>query len=327
MHIADWYATFCALAGCDSADEAPGVPPPDSINLWPALSARGVPSPRASVALSEMALLRWPYKLVLGKQGGLGYWTGQKQPNGTQLEDDDPGCPDDGCVFHLVDDPTEHKDLAPLMPELRANLTAELRAVVATAWQTGDDCCPGFSRCITQDEYVAAHRGFLGPVCERGDLPEPKGTTPNGFSSAVRVEQGLLRGRCSPVPGVDPTANTSLPEVCFFGAVPFAAPPVGALRWRAPQPPVLWTGERDATSLGPMCLQMNDTASPAVGNESCLFLNVWAPAGCMSAGGCATMLWIHGGGYAIGSGINYDGARDAALAQDVVLVTVNYRLS
>jgi para-nitrobenzyl esterase len=86
-----------------------------------------------------------------------------------------------------------------------------------------------------------------------------------------------------------------------------------------------------------MCLQANDKGPefPPQGNESCLFLNVWSPQACMrSAGasppeagtGCAVLLWIHGGGYNIGSGINYDGASDAALAKDVIYVTTNYRL-
>ena len=167
MHICDWYATFCALAGCDPSDDADGVPPPDSLNLWGALSARGVPSPRTAVPLSDSAHVRWPYKLVLGRQGGLGFWTGRLQPNGTALVDDDPGCPDLGCLFDLLADPGEHHDLAPTMPKLRAKLTAELHAVLATAFQTGDNCCPGFTKCTTQDAYVAAHQGFLGPVCEK----------------------------------------------------------------------------------------------------------------------------------------------------------------
>ena len=139
---------------------------------------------------------------------------------------------------------------------------------------------------------------------------------PTQCSPVARVAQGLLRGNCSLAEG----------GVCFFGAVPFAAPPLGALRFRAPQPPLPWAGERDAARLGPQCLQLTDPSSPPVGNESCLFLNVWTPAACAAGGGCATMLWVHGGGYAIGSGINYDGAKDAALAKDVVVVTINYRL-
>jgi para-nitrobenzyl esterase len=86
-----------------------------------------------------------------------------------------------------------------------------------------------------------------------------------------------------------------------------------------------------------MCLQTNDKGPgfPPQGDESCLFLNIWSPQACMRAAGalpseahpgCAVLLWVHGGGYNIGSGINYDGMSDAALAGDVIYVTINYRL-
>jgi len=142
-------------------------------------------------------------------------------------------------------------------------------------------------------------------------------------SAVVQVAQGLLRGNCS------------LPSsgVCFFGGVPFAAPPTGNLRWRAPRPPLPWEGERAATSLGPICPQ---AGAVGVQDESCLFLNVWSPPSCMNIaangrgsatnGGCAVLLWIHGGGYVIGSGGDYDLASDASLAGDVIFVTTNYRL-
>ena len=131
--------------------------------------------------------------------------------------------------------------------------------------------------------------------------------------SLVHLRQGLLRGNCS------------LPDsVCFFGDIPFAAAPVGVNRWKAPQPPPRWTGERNATIHGPMCLQVE---GDVVGDEDCLYLNVYATRHCLIAGGCAAMIWIHGGGYMIGSGINYDGTKNAALAKDVLIVTINYRLS
>jgi para-nitrobenzyl esterase len=131
----------------------------------------------------------------------------------------------------------------------------------------------------------------------------------NMNGSLVRIRQGLLRGNCSD-------------DVCFFGRIPFAAPPIGDRRWKAPQPPPRWTGERDATAHGPMCLQVEDGV---VGDEDCLHLNIYASRRCLTAGGCATMLWLHGGGYVIGSGINYDGTKNVALAKDVLIVTTNYR--
>ncbi len=118
--------------------------------------------------------------------------------------------------------------------------------------------------------------------------------------------------------------------------IPFAAPPTGELRWRAPQPPAKWAGVRDALKLGSACPQLagilSDTpdAKPGtvVGNEDCLYLNVYAPSG--SAGEVAkrklpVMVWFHGGGNSVGHAGGYDGSELAA-RYGVVVVTTNYRL-
>lgn len=111
--------------------------------------------------------------------------------------------------------------------------------------------------------------------------------------------------------------------------IPFAAPPVGDLRWRAPQPPEPWEGVREAIAPGNVCPQKPSPlagagrdAPPSVGAEDCLYLNVWAPANAVNL---PVMFWIHGGGNTIGSGDGYVGARLAA-AHDLVIVTINYRL-
>ncbi|MDB5446248.1 MAG: putative carboxylesterase [Phenylobacterium sp.] len=117
-----------------------------------------------------------------------------------------------------------------------------------------------------------------------------------------------------------------------FLGIPYAAPPVTDLRWRAPQPPAPWAGVRAANSFGPACLQpplpaaLARVAVDARQSEDCLYLNVWAPT---SAAGrkLPVMMWIHGGSYIIGSGAwpSYDGA---AFARDeVICVTLNYRLN
>lgn len=120
-----------------------------------------------------------------------------------------------------------------------------------------------------------------------------------------------------------------------FGArawmgVPFAEPPVGNLRWRTPQPPGKWTATREALAAGNLCPQMKSLLSGDAGNpdsnmagsEDCLYLNIWAPANARSQ---PVMLWIHGGGNTIGHGGSYNSAM-LATSQDVVVVTINYRL-
>ena len=120
----------------------------------------------------------------------------------------------------------------------------------------------------------------------------------------ARVESGVLVGEA-----------TDRADV--FRNVPFAAPPVGKLRWAPPQPAAKWSGERDATKNGPSCPQpMNADGTPNSGgangpiSEDCLQLNVFAPKGAKAA---PVMVWLHGGGHRTGAGWIYDGqnfARD-----------------
>merc|ERR1712087_918556 len=77
IHVCDWYATFCALAGADPWDKKAAeakLPPVDGMNMWPVLGS-GAKSPRIVIALSSNAIISWPHKLVLGRQGGKGWWT------------------------------------------------------------------------------------------------------------------------------------------------------------------------------------------------------------------------------------------------------------
>ena len=136
----------------------------------------------------------------------------------------------------------------------------------------------------------------------------------------VRVDTGDLQGEVAD--GVD-----------AFKGIPFAAPPVGDLRWRPPQPAAPWTGVRQATEFGASCMQGRGGPPPAAGapavqapSEDCLFLNVWRPASATPGAKLPVMVWIHGGGFTGGSGAspNTSGAQFAR--QGVVLVSANYRL-
>ncbi len=125
-------------------------------------------------------------------------------------------------------------------------------------------------------------------------------------------------------------SGTASDGVRVFKGIPFAAPPVGDLRWRAPQPVVAWSGVKNADTFGPQCVQQPYPAgspyamAPAPMGEDCLYLNVWSAAG--AGDKRPVMVWIHGGAWTRGSGSTptYDGA--ALAKKGVVVVTANYRL-
>jgi para-nitrobenzyl esterase len=109
--------------------------------------------------------------------------------------------------------------------------------------------------------------------------------------------------------------------VLTFLGIPYAHPPLGDLRWRAPQPAAPWAGIRDATHQGSMCVQLEGVP---VGSEDCLFLNVFVPAKASERDRLPVMVHLHPGGNAVGEG--YDEAT-ALVSRDVVVVTLNYRLN
>ena len=112
-------------------------------------------------------------------------------------------------------------------------------------------------------------------------------------SLTVKTAQGKVQGK---------TINEG--KVKAFLGLPFAAPPVGDMRWKAPVPPAPWKGLRDATHYGARCFQAtvySDMVFQDNGpSEDCLFLNVFAPAGAKANSKLPVMFWIHGGGYSGG---------------------------
>lgn len=117
-------------------------------------------------------------------------------------------------------------------------------------------------------------------------------------------------------------------DVSSFKGIPYAAPPVGEFRWRPPQPVKPWNGVRNATEYGPNCAQGGWGAAPGTiaegSSEDCLYLNLWTPADFKPGSKMPVMVWIHGGGFTGGSGAGSSGNQFAK--QDVILVTINYRL-
>jgi para-nitrobenzyl esterase len=130
---------------------------------------------------------------------------------------------------------------------------------------------------------------------------------------ATKVDGGLVQG-------------TFEDGLTIYRGIPYAAPPVGDLRWRPPQPAAKWQGVRVADQYGRACIQTNAaiTNLPAP-SEDCLYLNVWTPANRASEK-LPVMVWIHGGGFVAGTPAEktYDGAWPAQ--NGVVIVSIGYRL-
>lgn len=155
-------------------------------------------------------------------------------------------------------------------------------------------------RCCLAAVTLASPVVVAGPAAAHAIDPGP----------TVTVEDGEIRG-------------TSDGGVRSFRGVPYAAAPTGRLRWRAPQPPARWRGVRDASAAAANCPQPETPYTPGRTDEDCLYLNVSAPA--MPRGGSRPVLvWIHGGGFTLGAGQDYDPTELARAG--TVVVTINYRL-
>jgi len=115
------------------------------------------------------------------------------------------------------------------------------------------------------------------------------------------------------------------PLIVFKG-IPFAEPPIGALRWREPQPPAPWRGVRKAAAFAPACMQtgvsMPGEAPPTV-SEDCLYLNIWAPA---DARGLPVIMWIYGGGFFNGSASMPLYWGDRLARRGAIIVTIGHRV-
>ena len=146
---------------------------------------------------------------------------------------------------------------------------------------------------------------------------QPIADTSPGANPEVTTKAGVLRG-------------VTEGDVSVFKGIPFAAPPVGELRWRPPQPAIPWQGVRDASEYGPNCAQGGWGAAPGTiaegSSEDCLYLNLWTPASARPGSKLPVMVWIHGGGFVGGSGAGAGTAGDSFAKQGVILATINYRL-
>ncbi len=166
---------------------------------------------------------------------------------------------------------------------------------------------------------VAASLLILCAACSSSTAVTPKATDP---SSLRQLSQGMIEGFANAQGG-----HTWL-------GIPYAAPPVGPLRWRPPQPASSWDGTRTALSAGGACVQFGwpiggiGKNGSHQGQEDCLYLNIHAPhldQAELANAHVPVMVWIHGGANTIGQAVDYDGSQ-LAQSQNVIVVTINYRL-
>ena len=144
-----------------------------------------------------------------------------------------------------------------------------------------------------------------------GSRPSPEADSERSTASGVVIGHSIHEGAAH-----------------AWRGIPFAVPPVGEERWRAPSPPKAWEGTLEALETGSPCVQLG--GDPIMGSEDCLYLDVFAPATTaeavpVGADRLPVMFWIHGGGNTLGSGDQLDPSRLAA-DNGVVVVTINYRL-
>ncbi|XP_014225292.1 esterase FE4-like [Trichogramma pretiosum] len=136
-------------------------------------------------------------------------------------------------------------------------------------------------------------------------------------NNVVETQMGKVRGV--------PEMSIEGREFCSFLGIPYVKAPIGDLRFKDPQPMEPWTETREAMFFGPMCPQILRSSRMVVGNEDCLYLNVYTKSA-DSAAQQPVMIWIHGGDFARGSGDSDIYGPDYFMRKDVVLVTINYRL-
>lgn len=141
---------------------------------------------------------------------------------------------------------------------------------------------------------------------------------PLAAADQVTTDKGVVEGTAS--------ADS---KIRIFKGIPYAAPPAGALRWKAPQPAANWTGVRKATEFGSRCMQghiYNDMLFRDPGpSEDCLYLNVWTPAASAQEK-LPVMVWIYGGGYGAGAASEPRQDGENLARKGVVVVSMNYRL-
>ena len=166
IHLADWYATFCGLAGVDPTDQlaaSVGLPEIDSLNMWPLISGQNSTSPRTDIAISLNTLISGDYKILTGTVAQAG-WTEQDHPNSNSISASLPyqSCGARGCLYNIKDDPEERTNLASTNRQDLRTMHTKLQAYQATHF----DPYRGSVSPAACDAALGTHQGFWGPFIQ-----------------------------------------------------------------------------------------------------------------------------------------------------------------
>ena len=179
IELADWYTTFCAIAGVDPTDElaaASGLPPVDGLDMWPLLSGANATSPRRHVILGSSddsdkagntivtGVVRADgYKLLLGKLA-TAFWTGPQYPNASGgYPSASEHCGTAGCLFNVFDDPSEYEEISAAHP----TIVSDLQALIADASATVFNPSRGVKDDKACEKAFTQHGGFWGPFVDK----------------------------------------------------------------------------------------------------------------------------------------------------------------
>lgn len=202
IHIADWYRTLAeGIAGVDPTDsqaQASGLPPIDSLNMWPLLSGQNSDNPReeAGIIVDERMLVKGRWKYIKGgEEMAEAAWGGLEYPNETTVTDPISAhsfkCPSQGCLYDVISDPSEMNEVSAENPDVVETMRAELELQAASIWATSHKKDPACN--------VAAHSlygGYYGPWKEVGDTPAVTWTDlGSGCCASYKSSMALFDGK------------------------------------------------------------------------------------------------------------------------------------
>ena len=179
MHLADLHSSVCMMSGQsfeECGDVIEGLPPTDGFDLREYFTKVNATRPASDIVLSSNSYIDGDWKYVSQSHNtsycnnqGCGYWTGPVWPidNNHEPLEEDPGCPEDGCLFNIATDPTEHHELSKQYPERQQAMKAKLANYVAGAFQTNSS--GGYDNCKSLKEVADANGGFAAPLCTKSD--------------------------------------------------------------------------------------------------------------------------------------------------------------